>query len=68
MKRWICARQKIKKNLFLRKNILSKNYMNEPKKRNKKLDEIVIYSSLYSGYGKATEIIYKIKEKNGDYA
>ena len=50
------------------KNILSKNYMNESNKRNEKLDEIVVYSSLYSGYGKTTEIIYKVKDKSGDYA
>ena len=41
--------------------------MNKPGKRNKKLDEIVLYSSIYSGYGKTTEIIYKVKEKGGDY-
>ena len=42
--------------------------MIEPKKRNRKLDEIVVYSSLYSGYGKTTEIIYKVKDKSGDYS
>ncbi len=49
------------------KNILNKHYMNKPEKKNKKLDEIVLYSSLYSGYGKTTEIIYKVKENSGDY-
>ena len=50
------------------KNILGKNYTNLPNKRNKTLDEIVIYSSLYSGYGKSTEIMYKIMDKKGYYA
>ena len=31
---------------------------------NKKLDEVVVYSSLYSGYGKTTEIIYKVKDND----
>ena len=50
------------------KNILGKNYMDLPNKRNKALDEIVVYSSLYSGYGKSTEIMHKIIEKQGEYA
>ena len=47
------------------KNTLSNNYFKQTK--NKKLDEIIVYSSLYSGYGKTTEIIYKVKNCNGIY-
>ena len=50
------------------KNILNKNYMNNPAKRNQRLDEIIVYSSSFSGYGKTTEIIYHVKDKSGDYA
>ena len=49
------------------KNLLSKSFMDAPKTKNPKLDEVIVYSSAYSGYGKTTEIIYKIKENNGDY-
>ena len=41
--------------------------MKKPEKRNEKLDKIVVYSSIFSGYGKTTEIYYHVKDKSGDY-
>ena len=53
--------------LIPEKNILNKNIMKKPEKRNENLDKIVVYSSIFSGYGKTTEIYYHVKDKSGDY-
>ena len=53
--------------LIPEKNILKKNFMKKPEKRNENLDKTVVYSSIFSGYGKTTEIYYHIKDKSGDY-
>ena len=47
--------------------ILNNNYFKQLNKRNNKLDEVIVYSSLYAGYGKTTEIIYKIRKSKGLY-
>ena len=50
------------------KFILNIQYFKAAEKRNEKLDQIVVYSSAFSGYGKTTEIIYNVKEVNsGEY-
>ena len=33
----------------------------------KDFEKIDLYSSDFSGYGKTTEIIYKVREKGGEY-
>ena len=53
--------------LIPERNILNNIYFKPPKKRNKNLDKTLVYSSLFSGYGKTTEIKHKIKETNGLY-
>ena len=53
--------------LIPERNILNNNYFKQSPKRNTKLDKIVVYSSLYSGYGKTTEIKYKVKTSQGLY-
>ena len=50
------------------KNILNRQLMKQPEKRSEKLDEIVMYSSAFSGYGKTSEIIHYVKDvKSGEY-
>ena len=41
--------------------------MKKPEKLSDELAKIELYSSKYSGYGKTTEIKYKVKSKNGEY-
>ena len=50
------------------KYILNRQFMKKPDKRNEKLDEIIVYSSAFSGYGKTTEIIHNVKDvHSGEY-
>ena len=50
------------------KFILNRQFFKEPEKRSEKLDEIVVYSSVFSGYGKTTEIIHEVKDvHSGEY-
>ena len=53
--------------LIPEKNILSNGFMKESRQDNEELKKIVLYSSKFSGYGKTTEIFYRIKEANGEY-
>ena len=53
--------------LIPEKNILSNIFMKKPEKLSEELAKIELYSSKYSGYGKTTEIKYKVKSKNGEY-
>ena len=53
--------------LIPERNILVDNFLKRPEKPNEIFDKIELYSSKYSGYGKTTEIIYKVKNKKGDY-
>ena len=53
--------------LIPERNILNINFFINSQKRNIQLDEISVYSSIYSGYGKTTEIIYKVKQSHGLY-
>ena len=48
-------------------NILSNYFLQKPENKNKELEKIDLYSSIYSGYGKTTEIKYYVKDKKGDY-
>ena len=42
--------------------------MKKPENRSEKLDEIIVYSSAFSGYGKTTEIIHYVKDiRSGEY-
>ena len=53
--------------LIPEKNSLNNNYYFQLMKRNKIINEVIVYSSLHSGYGKTTEIVYKVKECRGIY-
>ena len=52
--------------LIPEKNILN-NFLKKPEKYESIFNKTESYSSSYAGYGKTTEIIYNIKEKNGKY-
>ena len=41
--------------------------MKKYEKKNEIFDKIDLYSSKFSGFGKTTEIIYKVKNKGGNY-
>jgi len=53
--------------LIPEKNILNNSFLEKPTKINENFDKIEYYSSKFAGYGKTTEIKYKIKEKEGTY-
>ena len=53
--------------LIPEKNILNDIYLSKSENKNKTFDTVELYSSKFSGYGKTTEIIYKVKEKGGEY-
>jgi len=49
------------------KNILNDRYLSVSEKKDPSLENIEVYHSKYSGYGKTKEIIHKVKEKGGEY-
>jgi len=53
--------------LIPERNILNNNFLNSPDKKNENFEKVEVYSSKYSGYGKTTEIFYKVKNLNGEY-
>ena len=53
--------------LIPERNILGNIYMKKPEIFSEIFNKIDIYSSKYSGYGKTTEIKYKVKNENGIY-
>ena len=53
--------------LIPERNILNNKFLNSPQEENKDFEKVEIYSSKYSGYGKTTEIIYKVKNLGGEY-
>ncbi len=53
--------------LIPEKNILNDIYLSKSENKNKIFETVELYSSKFSGYGKTTEIIYKVKEKGGEY-
>ena len=53
--------------LIPEKYILNEYFMKKPEKIHESLEKIELYSSKFSGYGKTTEIKYKIKDKEGEY-
>ena len=42
-------------------------YLNNPINKIKLLDDIILYTSKFAGYGKTTEIKYQVKENKGKY-
>ena len=52
--------------LIPEKNILN-NFLRKPENSINLFNETETYSSIFAGYGKTTEIKYKVKEKNGKY-
>ena len=53
--------------LIPEKNILNDLLLSEAKSKTEMFDNVEIYSSKFSGFGKTTEIIYKVKNNKGDY-
>ena len=53
--------------LIPEKNNLDKSYLEQPNNKYKEFEGINLYSSEFSGYGKTTEIKYKVKEEKGNY-
>ena len=53
--------------LIPEKNIINDSYLAKPEIKNKIFDNVEVYSSKFSGYGKTTEIIYKVKGLKGEY-
>ena len=52
--------------LIPEKNVLNNIFLKQPTKNNINIfNEIEVYSSKFAGYGKTTEIKYKVKDKNG---
>ena len=49
------------------KNILDNSFLEPPKEKFEEFQKVELYSSKYSGYGKTTEIIYKVKNLKGEY-
>ena len=55
------------KKIISDKKILNSFYCKEPSKMTNIFNETELYSSKFAGYGKSTEIKYRIKDKNGIY-
>ena len=53
--------------LIPEKNIISDSFLSKSENRSKTFDNVELYSSKFSGYGKTTEIIYKVKNSKGEY-
>ena len=53
--------------LIPEKNILLDKFLQKPDKIKETFDNIEYYTSKFAGYGKTTEIIYKVKENEGNY-
>ena len=53
--------------LIPEKNILKDKYLQKCQHINETFDNIELYSSEFSGYGKTTEIIHKVKDCDGKY-
>ena len=53
--------------LIHEKNMLADIFMKQYDKPYEAFEKIDLYSSKFSGYGKTTEIIYKVREKGGNY-
>ena len=49
------------------KNILNDSFLKPPKEKFEEFENIEIYSSKYSRYGKNIEIKYKVKNIGGEY-
>ena len=53
--------------LIPEKNILNNIFLKQSENKDVTLENIELFASKFSGYGKTTEIIYKVKEKRGEY-
>ena len=49
------------------KNILSNSFLNSTQEKKEEFEKVEVYSSAFSGYGKTTEIKYKVKNLQGEY-
>ena len=49
------------------KNILNNSFLNSTLEKKEEFEKVEVYSSTLSGYGKTTEIKYKVKELQGEY-
>ena len=49
------------------KNILSNSFLNSTQEKKEEFEKVEVYSSTISGYGKTTEIKYKVKNLQGEY-
>ena len=53
--------------LIPEKNILDSSFLNPSKEKKEEFQKIEVYSSKFAGYGKTTNIKYKIKNLGGKY-
>ena len=53
--------------LIPERNILGDGFLKKYNKNYDNFEKIDLYSSKFSGYGKTTEIIYKVRQKKGNY-
>ena len=53
--------------LIPEKNILNDKYLIQSENKDASLENIELYYAKYSGFGKTTEIIHKVKDNNGEY-
>ena len=53
--------------LIPEKNSLDNSFLEKPKNTFEEFEKIHLYSADFSGFGKTTEIKYKVKEKKGNY-
>ena len=54
-------------NLIPEKNILNNSFLSSYQEKKEEFQKIEVYSSKFTGYGKTTEIKYKIKNLDGKY-
>ena len=49
------------------RHLLNNAFLKQPEKKPDEFQKVELYSSKYSGYGKTTEIVYKVKNLGGEY-
>ena len=53
--------------LIPERHLLNNAFLKPPDKKPEEFQKVELYSSKYSGYGKTTEIVYKVKNLDGEY-
>ena len=53
--------------LIPEKNSLDNSFLEKPKNKFETFENVTLYSADFSGFGKTTEIKYKVKDKKGNY-